>query len=446
MNVKYRISKNKYHVFYDGVRSFIRFPKEIDLSSGPSNDSILKNNVFSVSWPLAFKERVQYDFGEVFFSDFILKTCSTDVSEIAEDCRVDTRELLRDFEEARKNIFFSEVRESSCVFDNVFSDANKAMILMSFGKDSLLSFGIAGEIGMDVSLFYNFESSNDKDYESRKKVSILKRFSKSFNNRSYLLRDTTERLTVNALPSRFRDFVSSTTLFHFALLTLPIASKENIGSIIIGNEQNFNDTFVNRDGFRAYVTPDQNSEFMNGLMSLLLDFTGRNVRLMSLVEPVYNVLEFRVLYSRYPHLLKYLMSCADDRLKKGMWCCQCPMCAKAFLYTKAFGFDPRRIHLNKSFFGKEHWSLYPLFNSAPERSYEKPQKVRDEQLLSFYLAYKNGAKGYLIDEFKRRFLDEAKERYDELHKTFFGIHPSSTIPDKIRNDVLSIYMEEISKL
>jgi hypothetical protein len=86
-----------------------------------------------------------------------------------------------------------------------------------------------------------------------------------------------------------------------------------------------------------------------------------------------------------------------------------------------------------------------LFNKHTERVLEKPRAVRDEQLLAFYLAYRNKDKGYLIDEFKRKFLSEAKAREDELYNKFFTVYNAVSLFGKLKREVNSIYKEELSK-
>ena len=446
MDIKCKVSKNTYLVVYGNDKVSMKFPKGIELDKQPFNETNVRNNAFSLTWSLSSMDRLNYDFGEVFFKNFILNTCYGDIPTLADERNIKTDVLFREFEEARKKIFFNDEKEKPQIFDEKFSDPKKAVILLSFGKDSLLSFGLASEIGMDVSLVFNVDTWEDS-HEYNKKVSIYKDFKKNFKNKSYLLYDTSEKIHELDYPKHFQDFMCSTTLLHYTLLTMPIVHIEHAGSVIMGNEQNFNDPYINKDGLTAFVHPDQTSKFMSGFNSLLSSYTRKNVSLVSPVEPIYNLFEMKILHSRYPELLKYVMSCADDKLKKGSWWCnECPMCAKSFLYTKAFGFDAKKMHLNRNFFEKGCEKLYPVFNRNPERTYEKPPKVRDEQLLSFYLAYKNGVKGYLIDKFKKECLNEAKQRYEELHKTFFGIHPADSLPKSMKQDITSIYKEEMSKL
>ena len=49
----------------------------------------------------------------------------------------------------------------------------------------------------------------------------------------------------------------------------------------------------------------------------------------------------------------------------------------------------------------------------------------------------------MIDEFREKFLDEAKKREDELYNKFFRIHDGVSIPGKIKGEINSIYKEEL---
>ncbi len=444
MNVSIKINKNNYEIIVDGTPHKIIYPKSIALTKA-YNEPILQNIAFSLTWFFCFEKEVNYNFSNVFFKDFILKTCASDIPTIADDNNMNTLGLKKQFSDSLKKLYFKEGISHKQIFEERFSNPNNALLLLSFGKDSLLSFGLAKEIGLDVSLFFNSDTVTE-GYELNKRKELAKKFQEEFNIRVYNVDDYTDNILESKSPKYLQDFQGSSLVLYYSLLTLPIAYREKARYIFVGNEQNFNDSFINKDGFKSYVTADQTSAFMKEASELLKQFTGKNNQLMSLIEPIYNLFEMHLLYSRYPNLLKYIMSCSSEELKKGHWCYNCPMCAKAFLYTLAASGKPKKMNFLNNMFNKEFTNLYPLFNKNPDRTYEKPPKVRDEQLLAFYMAYKNKAQGYLIERFKELYLEEAKERHEELYKIFFGIHPSLTMPLKIKQDVLSIYKEELNKM
>ncbi|MDH4292366.1 MAG: hypothetical protein OEV56_07155, partial [Dehalococcoidia bacterium] len=61
------------------------------------------------------------------------------------------------------------------------------------------------------------------------------------------------------------------------------------------------------------------------------------------------------------------------------------------------------------------------------------------------LAARKGAQGGLIEEFKASPLyHEAKNREEELCKTFCSVYDPISVPHELKKKVLSIYREEIA--
>jgi hypothetical protein len=174
--------------------------------------------------------------------------------------------------------------------------------------------------------------------------------------------------------------------------------------------------------------------------------TEGNIQIVSLVEPLYNIAEVKILHHRYPHLLKYVASCFSRKLTNERWCCQCSNCAKAFLFASAVKGNLKELGIKGNFFDIKHKKLFSLFSTATKRIYEKPPEVREEQLLAFLLAYRNNCKGGLIDLFEKEYLKEAEEKEKELRKKFFGIHSTDSIPKEMKNRVLEIYRQELKDL
>ena len=77
-------------------------------------------------------------------------------------------------------------------------------------------------------------------------------------------------------------------------------------------------------------------------------------------------------------------------------------------------------------------------------TYAHTQVGLDEQLFAFYLAAKRGVKASMVEDFKASPLfQEAKDREEELHKTFCTLHTSISVPKELRNKINSIYKEEL---
>ena len=111
---------------------------------------------------------------------------------------------------------------------------------------------------------------------------------------------------------------------------------------------------------------------------------------------------------------------------------------------RAFDIDPNRVGLRNTLLDKANRRLFCLFGGEEIDCYEKSKEARDQQLLAFLMAHQNGERGPLLELFKKKFLEEAQERENELRKTFFKIYKSKTMPKRIARLTSSIYKEELS--
>lgn len=319
-----------------------------------------------------------------------------------------------------------------------------AVIAASFGKDSLLSYGLAKEIGLNPKLVFVDDKYNDA--ESNLKRSLMKKFSKEVDN-VFVIEDETDKFyDKKSLNKDGLSSCSTNAMNLYTMMLLPFNFFFKSKYIVLGNEQNLNDYFIDKNGIRCYPSPDQTSDWIKQQEIFISLLSSNKAKVVSLIEPLYNIAEMKILHNRYKNIGKYQMSCMLEGLKttKKIWCEKCSMCCKAFLFFKALNINPKKYGYTNDLFKKKYSIYYPLFNKKGTRTYEKPPRSRDEQLFSFYLAYKNNAKGHLINEFRRKFLSEAKKREDELYKTFYGIHKAITIPNKIKGKLMSIFKEELS--
>jgi hypothetical protein len=115
-----------------------------------------------------------------------------------------------------------------------------------------------------------------------------------------------------------------------------------------------------------------------------------------------------------------------------------------YLLIAASGFDPKIGGLGRNMLTDDCKEYFSLFGGSDVNTYALTARGRDEQLFAFYLAWKNGDRSPLVQEFEKRFLDEAKGREDELYKTFFVINEAITMPSHINKRVDSIYKEVLA--
>ncbi len=169
---------------------------------------------------------------------------------------------------------------------------------------------------------------------------------------------------------------------------------------------------------------------------------------MSVIEPLNDIAVVYALYKRYPEVAKYHMSCfvETEAGRDHRWCLDCSVCSKMYLLIAASGFDPKTAGITRNMLTSDCRDYFSLFGGSSVHTYALTGRGRDEQLFAFYLAWKNGDRSDLVQEFENRFLEEAKGREDELYKTFFGLHESITMPAHISREATSIYKEVLSDL
>ncbi|OGG42885.1 hypothetical protein A3G50_00650 [Candidatus Jorgensenbacteria bacterium RIFCSPLOWO2_12_FULL_42_11] len=457
LNVSYELNDNGFRIKIFGTNRYgvdyypAKIFSELDLKA---KKALLENFIYAWTRPLA----LLMDYGLFFESNkpliknFVDYGILGDLSRIADLNKVKTQKLLADFKKFDKNgeIIFRG-KKSERMLPPKKTSSEKAILALSFGKDSLLSYGIAKEIGLDCQVvFVRDIKGYNKEYieaEAKHKSRIIKSFIE--NERipiNFLIDNVDEIFSDRKIKSKIKDLENTNGMLTFVLEFIPVAYYHQAKYLILGNEANFVDSFKNQDGFKTYPSFDQTVIYTKRENQYLKRLTNGNIQVISLIEPIYNLAEMKILYHRYPYLLQYLMSCSPEKKGSEKWCYQCPMCAKAFLYSVAVGGDPQKIGFKQNFFAKRYKQLYPLFTKKITRPHEKPKAVSEEQLLSFLLAYRQGWRGDLINLFKEKYLAVATRREKELRKKFFGIHSSLTIPKEIKNKVIDIYQEELVSL
>ena len=329
-----------------------------------------------------------------------------------------------------------------------FSPDERSLVMgISFGKDSLFNFAISRELGFDIHSVWVKEKGSP--IENNYKIKLIKKFEKEFNVKVERVSNDTMLLHKYSYfkIERREPYILSHLMTEYAFLFMPYLIQYNAKNIAFGNEQSCNFTFTTNDGYLCYPTFDQTVFWMKELKNILSIIFGTKLNVCSFVEPLHDLAIIKILHNRYPEIGKYQSSCFPDESQirdNNRWCGHCSKCARLFIIFKALNIDTKKIGF-KDMLTKEHMKYYSIFNGHVfDNPYDSSGCGRDEQLLAFLMATKNGVKGELIEEFKNRFLDEAIEREDELHKIFFGVHTFDTIPKEFKKKILSIFKEEIS--
>jgi len=344
------------------------------------------------------------------------------------------------FSVSRKSGGFSRTRK----FSSEINSDEKAIIPLSCGKDSLLTLGVAREIGLKPIGIYIDDTVSPS--ENKIKIEMLKQIEKNEKIKCHVV--------INSL-EKFNDFETwkkaETCLGYghmvtsFCFASLPFLEFYNAKYVVLGNQQDLEWGIKNKEGFVIYPSFDQTSKWQTEQNKMIKRATNNAAEITSIIRPLTDLGIMHVLFSRYKELAKHIVSCDSlDASNEKRWCADCSGCATYSLFMLAVGVNPKTVGLSPML-EKKHEKFYRLFDGKKTEFYDDSKNARGKQLLAFYMAMKNGAKGYLVDKFKREFLKEAVSREDELRKFFFSLHPAD-IPKEIKSDVLSIYREELKRI
>jgi len=319
------------------------------------------------------------------------------------------------------------------------STRERAIVTVSCGKDSLLSLAVCRELGLDpVPVYINDTISPS---ENGLKLRHSKRLAREFGLDFQIMANEVEQL------NDFRNWDSNETclgymhmMTGFCLISLPIAHYFKARYIVVGNQQNMNFGFMNRDGYWTWPSFDQTSYWTRQQDRMVQMLSGGAMNVVSVIEPLTNIAIMDLLCNRYPDFTKYLVSCDSlDASDEPRWCHGCNECARLQMMIHAVGGDPRTAGYHHDLLQLRHRKFYRIFDGREVDSYEKSDEARDEQLLAFLMAWKNGTRGPLMSRFERDLLPEAKSREGELRRRFLAVHEPTTAPPRLRRRLLGLY-------
>jgi len=445
MNVQSRICKDGFKIRMSKDYS-IRYPSEHMWSALNENTrlSLMDNITYVKMAPYAalMKEQFTLNTREPVLKEYVDKCIIKDLPRFAFEDNLTAAKLRANLKVAKINF----EKGTPIVPSEKKKYRDGGILALSFGKESLLSYSVMKEMGVPTRPVF-IEDTWDNELFHKK--ALIARFEKEFKEKVEILVDEFDNSCKDPLMRKIKSHgvYGCGAMNGYMLMLLPFVYHHKVNSIVFGNEQNFNNPFRDREGEMCYPSYGQSGEWMLYQSKMLSKMTGGKAKMISYVEPLYTLGEIKILLNRYPKVAKYLMSCAHEVREdsENKWCQRCSDCAKVFLYASAFGHRPKEIGFTVDHFKKEFKKEYKLFREKQESPYNNAPDLRDSQLLGFYLAYKNNSKGYLIDEFKKKFLKEAITREDELMKKYLCVHKSVTIPRKYKSALLSIYREELEK-
>jgi len=444
--IKARQTEDGIEILLRGSKYTLQYPDTIWRDYPKDARDVLFDNLVyaeTVHLPLTLRKReLKYEISPPYFQTYFFQNMVYDLPSCADVDGTKTSELLKEFMNVKTTFSNNEIKFPSHMEE---TREDSSVVSISFGKDSLLTWAVCRELGLNPQLCYVVEPL--LTYEEKHKMVLAEDFNKEFGVKLNKIVHTAGHLR-----DGIRLGVGKTEIgwglqsTEYALMILPIAHKFQARYILIGNEQSCAEHYYDKEGYICYPAYDQSHIWTKQIDSITRQMTGGGVRTMSVIEPLNDIAVVYTLYKRYPEVAKYHMSCfvETEAGRDKRWCQDCSVCSKMYLLIVASGFDPKTVGLERNMLTEDCRDYFSLFGGSSVQTYALTGRGRDEQLFAFYLAWKNGDKSDLVKDFENRFLEEAKGREDELYKTFFGLHESITMPSHINREAMSIYKEALS--
>ena len=430
---------NKYKVIYPD-KTWNSFPIN-------AKKVLIQNFLYARTRPLILTadHLLEYQTPKPFFKKMVDWGIKKDLSSIELYNNLPASSLRKKFKANFKTVFLSpENKEIKTLPIGKKPNPEKVLLALSFGKDSLLSYALLKDLGIDYDLCFCREMENFQKNDNQLKNSLLNSFCRKFNEKIIVYYDNVDEIFNNSKAGNLLDEIDNTNvMMAYALELLPIANLQNCGLLAFGNERDFDHTFIKR-GLKIYSSFDQSSYYNRILNKNLKKFTKDQMQVISLVEPLYNLAEMKIILSRYQYLLPYITSCHLEEKGKGRWCHDCRVCCEMYLYVAAWNHQPEKLGIKVNMFQTKFKEYYAILAENITNPSLMPRVIRDQQLLAFLMAYRNGFTGPLIDLFKKKHLAEAVKRKKALRKQFLSVGPMVNLPPFIAKPLKRLLEKELS--
>ena len=422
----------------------IIYPENIWPKYPPFQKKLLSENLtFALTFHLPYlwqRDSLNYLMARPVSEPFLFKGFISALPSTALMKKESTTKLIKKLFE----IDYHFIQGKNILTSNLFPrETNKTAILpFSFGKDSLLTYSLLKELGINpIPIFVKEPLSVEENYH----IEILaKKFFEEFKEKVIFVENQAGKLREAGEGGWYGWELQLT---QYAIMLLPIIWAKKARYLFFSNEQSCNEEFLDKEGFWCNPVYEQSVKWLEQMNDLFQILGMKNLEVGSLIEPLNDLAIVKILHHRYPKIAKYQASCSAEtpEARFNRWCGNCSKCARLFIFFLANNIDPAKIGIPTNMLELKYKNKYALFEDGNNKdsAYDESRLGRDEQLLAFFLAYKNGKKGELIDLFKSLYLKEAEKREKELREEYFGIHSTKTLPKELKDKLLNIYQEEL---
>jgi uncharacterized NAD-dependent epimerase/dehydratase family protein len=440
--VPYSVLKNG---TVDSINLLYRFGEEVfdpDDSESQNIASIIAAQV-AINYGLFCKRIVfhgSFDETDRYFIQYMLRNTAREI--YVKRFLEDNPFLVKGFPSLRVEINANYIN-AALIFPDHIPDILKAdrsfnkkycVLLLSGGKESLLSYGLLKEIGMQT--FPVFINESGRHWYTALNSYRSFRHEEPGTSKVWTNADRVFTFMLEHLPFIRHDFTQIRsdeyplrlwTVAVFLFGALPILLKRGAGMLVIGDEYDTTRR-MHCKGIPHFDGLYDQSRFFDQSMTLYFKSKGWVVNQFSILRSLSELLVQKILVKRYPELQINQISCHAAHIENehAFPCGRCEKCHRIVSMLVAIGADP-------TICGYTNKQVREILQKLSAMS------MHQESLLSDHVLFLLIEKG-LIDKSKMA------RYHSEVESLRFNNEqaPYEAIPEYIRNSLLSIFLQYAS--
>lgn len=318
-----------------------------------------------------------------------------------------------------------------------------AIIPFTFGKESLVTYAMARELGIEPVLVYCQEPV--QPYEEQYKLRVLEQLRRDHGVHVYFIRNDPGLFRYGQAfagrrgvrPGTEIGWGAQTTLL--ALMMLPFVFVHGAEQILFGNECS-NNQYLMRRGWKAHLSYDQSSAWTVQQSNMVRILTCDTCRVASSLEPLEELAIFHLLHTRYSELGRYQFSCSAEKpLVPGtQWCHACHKCERMFVFARCCGIDPASFGLRRDLLDEPgHFASFlgTEFKSGSQAELEGV----------FTALTLNGVGGRYVEAFRERRLPQLTP-WPAYRDLFLQLKGGDNLPPRFRSALADIFEDNKQRL
>jgi hypothetical protein len=210
-------------------------------------------------------------------------------------------------------------------------DKTRVGLLYGGGKDSACAFAMFSEIyGIENMVLISYVAPYSRDFlvkdEIRRKRLLLEPLQKDLNVKIQTVITDIRAIMIDNDTSKH---------IHLAMFlgpALPIIIHYNLSYITFSYEFDLYWTSCHTTGRKKFYFILSRPEFCDYISKRTNTLFGTNFITTNPNFSFSNLIAFKILANRYPHMIKHLLMCEDTADQDEKWCYMCDKCAKFALY------------------------------------------------------------------------------------------------------------------